>query len=291
MTVDGESPPAISTQVPPGVRCISCGYDLAGLASSGRCPECGTAIAESVRGDGLAFADAGYLRTLGRGLRVIRVSVSAALLCWLGGSIGLLLISAAGVRIPSWGYDTAIGGLLLASCCLYVLGWWVATTSDPRDDSQGLPRSAIIARYGTIAIIAAVACMLVLGTWLANVRDVVRVVLLFGLIVQHAAGSLYLNQLAERVPSARATKMSRNAFTAVVTLATAWTIEAVLDALSISPPRGSSGTATVLRLAMSLLGLVMFIAGIVAIARQFTAAGIIRKDVLRFLASRAGANP
>ncbi|MEQ8845390.1 MAG: hypothetical protein RIB58_11105 [Phycisphaerales bacterium] len=274
----------------PSILCVGCGYDLAGLDEQGPCPECGTPIAESIRGDGLAFADTGYLRTLSRGLHMVRWSVSLVLLTWIGGIITLVAISAAGVQVPSWVEDAVITGLMLASCCLYVVGWWVATTPDPRDEGQGQSRAAIIARYGSIAIIAAVACMLVLGNWLAGARDAVRIAMLLAFIVQHGAGSLYLHQIAQRAANARAAKLARNAAVAIATLATAWTIDAILDALNISPPWGSGGGATVLRLAMSLLGLTMFIAGIVAIARQFTAAGLVRKDIARFLGANNANN-
>lgn len=41
-----ENPPA---DVPAGVRCSRCGYDVRLLPVSGRCPECGASIAESFR--------------------------------------------------------------------------------------------------------------------------------------------------------------------------------------------------------------------------------------------------
>src|SRR6187401_458659 len=39
-------PPAVDSKAP---HCHRCGYDLRGLASSGRCPECGLAIRMSMR--------------------------------------------------------------------------------------------------------------------------------------------------------------------------------------------------------------------------------------------------
>lgn len=44
-------PPAPKTDVTglaPGVPCVRCGYDLAGLAMDGRCPECGEPVGASV---------------------------------------------------------------------------------------------------------------------------------------------------------------------------------------------------------------------------------------------------
>jgi hypothetical protein len=39
------------------IACLSCGYNLRGLAPNGSCPECGRAIADSLRGGRLPFAD------------------------------------------------------------------------------------------------------------------------------------------------------------------------------------------------------------------------------------------
>src|SRR6266446_2518404 len=50
-----------------GVLCITCGYNLGGLDASGKCPECGTEIQFSIRGDKLAFADPAWLRRIRRG--------------------------------------------------------------------------------------------------------------------------------------------------------------------------------------------------------------------------------
>ncbi len=51
---EGWSPPVESNDEPRSTidaPCVHCGYDLRGLPANGRCPECGTAIARSIRGD------------------------------------------------------------------------------------------------------------------------------------------------------------------------------------------------------------------------------------------------
>ena len=47
--------------------CNHCGYNLRGLLSEGRCPECGTEVARSLRGDLLVAADPAWLERLIRG--------------------------------------------------------------------------------------------------------------------------------------------------------------------------------------------------------------------------------
>src|SRR4051794_5052527 len=43
------NPPVLESSPPPGISCAGCGYNLRGLATEGRCPECGHDIADSIR--------------------------------------------------------------------------------------------------------------------------------------------------------------------------------------------------------------------------------------------------
>lgn len=268
----------------PSVRCITCGYDLTGLDERGPCPECGTPIAQSIRGDGLAFADVGYLRTLHRGLGMVRWGVLLVVLTFIGGIITLLAISAAGVQIPSWLEEAVISGLMMLSLGLYVGGWWVATAPDPRDGPEGDgPLAATIARYGAVAILVLIGGMLLMN-WLAGFRDVVVAVLLLVFLVQHGAGSRYVHRLAKRAANGRAGKMARHAAAAITVVGVAWIVRFVLNIANINPPFGGGAAGSVARLAMALPGLLMFIGAIVAIARQSAAAGLVRDDLTRFLA-------
>ena len=52
------------------LSCIHCGYNLRGLDETGKCPECGTAIADSLRGDLLEFADPDWLDKIKLGVIV-----------------------------------------------------------------------------------------------------------------------------------------------------------------------------------------------------------------------------
>jgi len=57
------------------VPCLGCAYNLRGLKVTGDCPECGRAIADSLRGDRLRFADARWLRGVHRGLTCVIAAV------------------------------------------------------------------------------------------------------------------------------------------------------------------------------------------------------------------------
>jgi|GEM_PF-2655449 len=65
-------PPRI---IPQGRPCIGCGYNLFGLNPDGNCPECGTLVANSLRGDLLEHCGPEYLAALHAGVFWILASV------------------------------------------------------------------------------------------------------------------------------------------------------------------------------------------------------------------------
>jgi len=106
------------------VECIKCGYNLRGLNRSGRCPECGTEISPSMRGDLLKFAAPDWLRKVklgadlmyyGIGVGII-VGVGAAIITIATAAIGPLLLSAMGIL----------------TSVLYLAALYLMTTQEPR---------------------------------------------------------------------------------------------------------------------------------------------------------------
>ncbi len=88
------APPKAPTRIDHSVGCIRCGYNLRGLLSDGKCPECGSAIEPSLR--------PAYLR-LSPPDALARLNLAAGLLVWLvpgawcvmsmGGTLGRLVLS------------------------------------------------------------------------------------------------------------------------------------------------------------------------------------------------------
>jgi hypothetical protein len=99
--------------LPADVACLSCGYNLRGLTNVGVCPECGTAVAASLRGDFLKYADPAWLERLklGTSLKLWHIVLSILVGFFFGILAGLgfnlppilaELIGLAGVAIGLW---------------------------------------------------------------------------------------------------------------------------------------------------------------------------------------------
>ncbi len=108
--------------------CITCGFEIRGLPSDGKCPECGTSIEDSLRSGPLFFADPAYLRTIHCGTVIVLVSVG----CKIIFPIGAPLIAA--LANPASG---AGAGLVTAITAMFVpwvgssFGWWLLAAPDP----------------------------------------------------------------------------------------------------------------------------------------------------------------
>jgi hypothetical protein len=101
--------------------CIKCAYILRGLTLESTCPECGTAVGRSVKGDFLKFADPMWVSKLANGMNWI-----------IGAIIASIVLGCVGSGISSSTGDTMISSVLeLAAGIVTVIGFWLLTTPDP----------------------------------------------------------------------------------------------------------------------------------------------------------------
>lgn len=195
--------------------CIRCGYNLRGAPEAGVCPECGSSVADSLRGNLLAFADPAFLRTLVRGSRMVWWSVALMLL-------SIVMSIAAGAVAASLAPGTMwvfylLPAIMLVASVLALLGWWLVSTPDPAESEQA---GAVSRRVLRIAVAVGAGCLLI-NTALAmssaappigtaggpSVRASLGMLSAFvtagayvAFAVQFFASMLYVRVLAPRIP-------------------------------------------------------------------------------------------
>jgi predicted RNA-binding Zn-ribbon protein involved in translation (DUF1610 family) len=148
--------------------CVSCGYTLRGLLHDGNCPECGTEISRSLRGDLLAAADPKWLRTIVRGQRLLTIGLMTA----VSGIVLMLLITVAYLftaalspglpRIVEDSFTIVLGVIFLSvpiGMCIALVGIFFVTAQEGRDIERETAWSARnMARWSMLgAIVACVA--------------------------------------------------------------------------------------------------------------------------------------
>lgn len=188
------------------LACAGCGYNLRGALSTAGCPECGTAVALSLRGDLLRYSDPAWVRGLARGVALLLAAIGAAV---AGGGLGPVsagVAGAAGGQVAGALVQMIFG---LAAVGLGGAGAWLVTERDPgqRGVDEGLTWRPI-ARWG---VLAGFALQLVAGGaiyFLPVLGDAVFAIGTLGgmgggllLLIGFATLLAHLRKLALRIPS------------------------------------------------------------------------------------------
>lgn len=215
--------------------CLRCGYNLRGLMDTGTCPECGSPVRESLRGNLLRYAAPEYVGLLERGARLVWWSIAVVLLMIIFGIVaGVIAAGAGGPVGPAWG-GTTIGSLfplvMLASSALGLLGWWLLSTRDPADQRDSAANSRQVLR-ATLVISATCALLnFALGATTggpgftpprgagpggptpinaaAMAASLAALLSNLAWLVQFYASMLYLRTLAPRIPDDRISRRAK----------------------------------------------------------------------------------
>lgn len=119
--------------------CRHCGYNLRTLSPKVQCPECGTAVGQSVHGDYLRYADPAWVRGLATGAMLVLVAIALRVL-ESGVIAGLMMMQD---KFPRWTNVLDIGSSFIGG-----IGFWLMTAADPSSTEipgrQSLRKSARI---------------------------------------------------------------------------------------------------------------------------------------------------
>jgi len=182
--------------------CIHCGYNLRGLEAAGRCPECGSGITDSTRGDLLKYADPKWLERLrfGTSLKLWNIGIMIV----LGLAAGFLVIF--GVPQIVLIVVNIVGGML------GLLATVAITSQEPRitlqEDSITLRKviracafAAFLNQFLSLMHVGGFVGVIIIG--LNIVCGLLGVVVVFGELI-------YFRRFAFRIPDERLAKSTKS---------------------------------------------------------------------------------
>lgn len=206
--------------VVPGVACVDCGYDLAGLHEHGKCPECGASIERSLKGDLLLHASPEYLASLHRG-SVIVLTIILLQVLTIFATFGLAMASGLIQAVPTgWAWmDLVIVGVQFVLSAMLVWGWWLLSAPQPSlaekpwvDKARRWVRYVLLANIALLAGQATVHAVMYAG-FTQNALYITYIGLEIGStliwLAAYVVHAIYLGWLAKRIPDAAMHKRAK----------------------------------------------------------------------------------
>jgi hypothetical protein len=181
------------------VTCRGCSYNLRGLHQDGKCPECGTPVGLSIRGNLLRYSDPVWVDKLSRGVDLILWGLLAGLLASFA---GIVLVFAMG---PARGQVLAQIIGVLASIVGFI-GAWLLTTPDPGSTEQ--PQTVTAGKIVRFALVFAMIQNLLsifstdekLNPFLSALIGILLIIAALLGVVGEIARLYYFEKLALRIP-------------------------------------------------------------------------------------------
>ncbi len=188
--------------------CVGCGYNVRGLDHDGQCPECGMAVARSVHGDELRFADPQWLAVVCGGLRWIRITLASALIAFLllmvGSTVTTLIPAASVDSFSTFSLIVAVIGLLISLVLPVTLAWGVWRLC--RQEPKQLSREPSLSWRNVTRFVTPVAIALCVG-YTASPATATLMTMIWWIVTMLVLGVAavallsYLAALARRIPA------------------------------------------------------------------------------------------
>lgn len=166
-----------STTVDRDHLCIACGYNLRGLPTDSQCPECALAVAESLKGDFLAFASPQYRARIILGMKLF--AWGTVLMFVLGLTVAQTVRLIAPTAFLNAAVVIALGIAGLLPWIMVLVGGWMLSSPDIGYNGSADP---VLARTWTRICVTAITALEVvplLATWVVPPATVAAVSPLF----------------------------------------------------------------------------------------------------------------
>lgn len=218
------------------LACRQCGYNLRTLSKEAKCPECGTSVEQSWRGEWLLYSDPAWLERIATGLKWL---VSATLLWLLSIPVSAAAVAVANALSPGtrgmvFNISSVINRVIaLAAVIGCAYGLWEFTKPEPnrlRSASDLDLRRFVRASAG--ASLATIGIGFFWPAWGA-IAFVLRIGIACALLCTAGGVLLYLRELAMRIPDEKEAQATRIILVGLV-IGMCFTVPGALGQLSLT---------------------------------------------------------
>jgi hypothetical protein len=180
------------------VLCRKCAYNVRGLHQNNKCPECGTPVGLSIRGNLLCYSDPAWVDKLSRGVELILWGLLAAL---VGSVAGAVVVMALGRRAQILAQIIGVGASVVG-----FIGAWLLTSPDPgTEEPSQMVNARKIVRFALVFAMAE--NLLSIASTGEHVHPMISAIFGIGLLIAALIGVVgeiarlyYLEKLALRIP-------------------------------------------------------------------------------------------
>lgn len=185
------------------IQCRHCGYALRGLNIDGRCPECGTSVGWSIRGNLLQYSDPVWVERLANGTIWLIVSALAGIVCNPTSS-GLSGHGSFGAEIFGLIVEVAI-------VIIWIIGIWLVTAKEPGNVPATEESARSMTRFAAGAMIAT--GFIIGAAYFIEVEALSLIALIFYIVaavVLLFSFGRYAQLIAARIPNPSLVRQTRN---------------------------------------------------------------------------------